>query len=142
MFTAQQSPISFPYPQSPSTLLHPLFNPAVSHMPYFQHVCLSTDLRLINRIKQNNSQAILRKMVGNKRQNYKKKSKRNKHAYSRKLSKQMANTQQPLEFIVNLNDIPITYTPRAILNKGLKFIPTPNNSKTQPIVESFVDFQR
>ena len=110
-------------------------------MPYFQHICLSTDLRLVNRIKQNNSQAILRTMVGKKRQNYKK-SKSNKHAYNRKLSKQIANTQQPLDFIVNLSDIPLTNTQRAVLNKGLKFIPTPNNPTRQPVVESFLDFQR
>ena len=141
MFTTQQCPLSFPNPQSPSTLPHPLFNPTVSHIPYFQHVCLSTDLRLVNRIKQNKSQAILRKMVGKKRQNYKK-SKRNKHAYNRKLSKQIADTQQPLDFIVNLSDIPLTNTQRAVLNKGLKFIPTPNNPTIQPVVESFLDFQQ
>ena len=53
-------PLLPPPPKSPSILPHPLFNPTVSHMPYFQHVCLSTDSRLVNRIKQNNSQAILR----------------------------------------------------------------------------------
>ena len=141
MFTTQQSPIFLPHP--PPTLPHPT---PPSIQPHCSTHAILPRCMSLHRFEAGQSHQAKqlsihsKEMVGKKRQNYKI-SKRNKHAYSRKLSKQIANTQQPLDFIVNLSDIPLINTQRAVLNVGLKFIPTPNNPTIQPVVESFLDFQ-
>ena len=84
----------------------------------------------------------LRHTLKQKRTNNKKAKKQNKNKYHKILHNQIKQTRSEPNLVVNLSNIILTDSQINVLNKGLKFIPTPKSDTAHTGVQSFLEFKR
>ena len=96
-----------------------------------------------DRTKKPTKLSTLRHTLKQKRTNYKNtKTKQNKNRYQRRLHNQIKQTRLEPNLVVNLSNIILTDSQINVLNKGLRFIPTPKSDTIHTGVESFLELKR
>ena len=96
-----------------------------------------------DRTKKPTKLSTLRHTLKQKRTNYKNaKKKQNKNKYHKRLHNQIKQTRLEPNLVVNLSNIIPTDSQINVLNKGLRFIPTPKSDTIHTGVKSFLEFKR
>ena len=106
-------------------------------IPYF-----STDYNPVNHFDKPRKLSILRHTLKQKRTNYKKFKKQHNKKYHRTLQNRITHTISTPDLIVNLSNKTLTEPQIRVLNRGLKFIPTPKPDTVHTAVNSFLQFKR
>ena len=105
------------------------FHQATSH--------LFSDAMSHDRTKKLTKLSTLRHTLKQKRTNNKKTTILNKNKYDKILHNQIKQTRSEPNLVVNLSNIILTDSQINVLNKGLKFIPTPKSDTVHTGVKSF-----
>ena len=106
-------------------------------IPYF-----STDYNPVNHFDKPRNLSILRHTLKQKRTNYKKFKKQHNKKYHRTLQNRITDTLSTPDLLVNLSNKTLTEPQIRVLNRGLKFIPTPKPDTVHTAVNSFLQFKR
>ena len=83
----------------------------------------------------------MKKLLGRKRSHKTKTKYQNKNNYHKKLQLELAKQPPTDNLIINLSDRQLTPDQHQILNRGLKFIPTPQPNNVQTCIQSFMEFK-
>ena len=126
---------------TPFTVAFPLaIRPVNSFHQTISH--LSSNELSHDRTKKPTKLSTLRHPFKQKRTNYKKTIKQNKNKYHKRLHNQIKKTRSEPNLVVNLSNIKLADSQINVLNKGLKFIPTPKSDTIHTGVKSFLEFKR
>ena len=126
---------------TPFTMAFPLdIRPVNSFHQTISH--LSSDELSHDRTKKPTKLSTLRHTLKQKRTNYKNTRKQNKNKYHKRLHNQIKQTRLESNLVVNLSNIILTDSQINVLNKGLRFIPTPKSDTIHTGVKSFLEFKR